>query len=66
MKNGNSEGTTQVAQSVKPSLAAVKFCLEKAIKKIKKVIGDSKFEKITTLNPQKILKNEEWEYDEKN
>ena len=38
----------------------------KAIKKIKKIIGDSRFEKISTLNPQKILKNEEWEYDEKN
>ena len=37
-----------------------------AIKKIKKIIGDSRFEKISTLNPQKILKNEEWEYDEKN
>ena len=37
-----------------------------AIKKIKKLIGDSKFEKISTLNPQKILKNEEWEYEEKN
>lgn len=38
----------------------------KAIKKIKKIIGDSSFKKISTLNPQKILNNEEWEYDEKN
>ena len=37
-----------------------------AIKKIKKLIGDSRFEKISNLNPQRILKNEEWEYDEKN
>ena len=40
--------------------------IPKAIKKIKKIIGNSEFEKISTLNPQKILKDEEWEYDEKN
>lgn len=35
-----------------------------AVKKIKKIIGDSDFEKISTLNPQKILDNEPWEYDD--
>lgn len=35
-----------------------------AVKKIKKVIGEKEFEKISTLNPQKILNNEPWEYDE--
>ena len=51
MKNGNSEGTTQVAQSVKPSLAAVKFCLENAIKKIKNkannIVSEFRFSFIT-------------------
>lgn len=32
-----------------------------AVKKIKKITGDSEFKKISTLNPQKILNNEQWE-----
>lgn len=35
-----------------------------AVKKIKKIIGDLEFKKISTLNPQKILNNEQWEYED--
>ena len=34
--------------------------IPQAIKKIKKIIGDSNFYKISTLNPQKVLNNEAW------
>lgn len=33
-----------------------------AIKKIKKIIGENKINEITTINPKKILQNEEWQY----
>ena len=33
-----------------------------AIKKIRKIIGENKINEITTINPKKILKNEEWQY----
>ena len=33
--------------------------IPEACKKIKKIIGEEKFEEISTLNPRKILKNEE-------
>lgn len=34
--------------------------IPEAIKKIKKIVGEQKFEEISTLNPQKILNNEDW------
>ena len=34
--------------------------IPKAIKKIKKIIGDKVFYKISTENPKKVLNNEEW------
>ncbi len=34
--------------------------IPQAIKKIKKIIGDKEFEKISTENPRKVLNNEEW------
>ena len=33
-----------------------------AIKKIRKIIGENKINEITTINPKKILQNEEWQY----
>lgn len=33
-----------------------------AIKKIRKIIGENKTNEITTINPKKILQNEEWQY----
>lgn len=33
-----------------------------AIKKIRKIIGKNKINEITTINPKKILQNEEWQY----
>ena len=33
-----------------------------AIKKIRKIIGENKINELTTINPKKILKNEEWQY----
>ncbi len=33
-----------------------------AIKKIRKIIGENKINEITTINPKKILRNEEWQY----
>lgn len=33
-----------------------------AIKKIRKIIGENKINELTTINPQKILQNEEWQY----
>lgn len=38
--------------------------IPEAEKKIKKIIGDLNFKKISTLNPQKILDNEQWEYED--
>lgn len=38
--------------------------IPEAVKKIKKVIGENEFEKISTLNPKKILDNEPWESDD--
>ena len=35
--------------------------IPETIKKIKKIVGESKLQELTTINPQKILKNEEWE-----
>ena len=35
--------------------------MDKAIKKIKKIISDEKFEELSTINPQKVLDNEEIE-----
>ena len=32
-----------------------------AIKKIRKIIGENKINEITTINPKKILQNEEWQ-----
>lgn len=32
------------------------------IKKIRKIIGENKINEITTINPKKILQNEEWQY----
>lgn len=34
--------------------------IPQAIKKIIKIVGDNNFYKISTLNPQKVLNNEEW------
>ncbi len=33
-----------------------------AIKKIRKIIGENKINELTTINPKKILQNEEWQY----
>jgi exopolysaccharide biosynthesis protein len=33
-----------------------------AIKKIRKIIGKNKINELTTINPKKILQNEEWQY----
>ena len=33
-----------------------------AIKKIRKIIGENKINEIITINPKKILQNEEWQY----
>ena len=33
-----------------------------AIKRIRKIIGENKINEITTINPKKILQNEEWQY----
>ena len=33
-----------------------------AIKKIRKIIGENKINELTTINPKKILQNEEWNY----
>ena len=33
-----------------------------AVKKIRKIIGENKINEITTINPKKILQNEEWQY----
>lgn len=33
-----------------------------AIKKIRRIIGENKINEITTINPKKILQNEEWQY----
>lgn len=38
--------------------------IPEAVKKIKKVIGENEFEKISILNPKKILDNEPWESDD--
>ena len=32
------------------------------IKKIRKIIGENKINELTTINPKKILQNEEWQY----